>query len=73
MNEVTISRMQEDAKITSSDIPLNRRFEREEDLVSLFDEIRDDEYVSIPNRNNLTENLIYRKERNGNDFKESKS
>lgn len=73
MNEVTISRMQEDAKITSSDIPLNRRFEREEDLMSLFDEIRDDEYVSIPNRNNLTENLIYRKERNGNDFKESKS
>jgi hypothetical protein len=50
-----------DIKINPSDIPLDRRFENQDDAINLSPDMKVGDYISLVNKNDLSEVTIYRK------------
>ena len=50
-----------DMDVSASSIPSNRCLETSEDAIAIADEVKEGEYISLLNRNNLSKVLLYRR------------
>lgn len=56
-----ISQLCNDVKITNGDIPLVNKLQTGEEVFSILEKTKEGEYISIANRNDLSETLVYRR------------
>lgn len=61
MKETTLYQMQEDVRVTNGDIPLVNKVQSEDEVLSLINKTNPGDYISILNRNNLSEHFIYKR------------
>lgn len=61
MEETTLTQLQEDIRVRNGDIPLVNKVETIDAVLSLVDTTKPGDYISVLNRNNLSEHFIYKR------------
>ena len=61
MEETTLTQLQEDIRVRNGDIPLVNKVETIDAVLSLVDTTNPGDYISVLNRNNLSEHFIYKR------------